>query len=136
MFTYIRLIRMADSDATSGPYFTSLQMIALEAFEAYLSSAGFHLGSQLEEGPFSYPIVRSEADYASLSKVGDLLEVQLSLEQVGTTSFCLASKILQVESKVVVASVKITHVTILKKTKMKEKIPEVMLGLLEKLRAK
>lgn len=125
---------MADTDATKGPYFTSLQMFALEAFEAFLSAEGFHLGSHLEEGIFAYPIVRAEADYVSLSKAGDHLEVHLFLEKIGTTSFCLASKIYQKESKELVCSVKITHVVIGAKTKKKESVPQFMRDLLHVLK--
>ncbi|MCH9630613.1 MAG: 1,4-dihydroxy-2-naphthoyl-CoA hydrolase [Chlamydiia bacterium] len=133
MFQYRRLVKMADTDASGVIYFANVQIIALEAFEEYLSRYGFDLGVEIEKGDFLFPIVHTEADYLSPVTVGDEVNVNLSLEKVGNSSFTMKYEIHSMKNDMTLATVKMTHVAMCKETKKSMRVPQELIALFSRL---
>lgn len=130
MFSYTKTIFLRDTDATGVLYFSEQLKFCQEAFEAYLSKK-FTLHQMLQEQDFLLPIVHAEADYALPLQVGDAVELQLSLGEVGTSSFSLGFKVLKGGQEA--GSAKIVHVALSKETGESIPIPEMVLGHLKNL---
>lgn len=130
MFKYIRTIRLSETDATGVIYFSELSKLGLEAFEAFLATEGFTLQEMIEKTEFLMPIVHSEADFFGPLKVGDQVEIELSLTHLGNSSFTLATSIVQ-EGKEK-GRTSIVHVTVSKVTRKSIPIPELVKNLITK----
>ncbi len=130
MFRYTRTIFLRDTDATGVLYFSEQLKICQEVFEAYLSKK-FTLNQMLREHDFLLPIVHAEADYSLPILVGDVLEIQLSLGDIGSSSFSLGFKVLKGTQEV--GSAKIVHVALSKETGKSIPIPEIVLSHISKL---
>ncbi len=123
MFTYQVKIYLRDTDATGVIYFNQQLRLALEAFEAFLSSRGQDLHNILEAGENLYPIVHCEADFSSPIKTGDTLMIHLSVARIGTSSFTINTKMVN-QHKKEVGTTSIVHVCTSKQTKASCPIPE------------
>ncbi len=132
MFTYQVKIYLRDTDATGVIYFNQQLRLALEAFEAFLSSRGHDLHSILEAGENLYPIVHCEADFSAPIKTGDTLAIYLSALRIGTSSFTLHTKMTN-QHKKEVGTTTIVHVCTLKKTGASTPIPEALRAILDEL---
>lgn len=108
MYTYKRIIRVQDTDATGVLYFANQLQIGLEVFEDFLHTQGFSIGEMIKKNHYLLPIVHAEADFFSPIHISDTLDVTLSFPKIGTTSFTHASKVLRNGEKV--GTVKIVHV--------------------------
>ena len=131
MFTYQRTIRLSETDATGVLYFSELLKLAEEALEAFLHTKNFTVNDLIENTPFLMPIVHAEADYVAPLKVGDVVDIELSLSEVGESSFTLQSRLLK--EGVEAGRTKIIHVVISKKTGQGVPIPESVSTFLEAL---
>ena len=131
MFTHTRSIFLKETDATGVIYFTSLFHYALEAFEVLLSQKESSL-SQIFARGYLMPIVHAEADYKAPLKVGDLISIDLFLGHVGTTSFSIESKIVQLSTGKEAGRVKIVHAFIKQGEEKASQIPSDILDLLKK----
>ena len=80
------------------------------------------------------PIVHVESDYKLPLFVGDLLEIQIVVEDIGQTSFTFGYTILN-HKKECVGTAKTVHVTISKKTHKKIPLPKEMRVKIEELYA-
>ena len=110
MFTYQRIVRMRDTDATGVLYFANQLQIALEAFEAYLEKHHFSVGEMVRKGDFLLPIVHAESDFFAPIFLGDELDVELVVGKVGTTSFTVNTTFFKDKERVGTAS--LVHVTV------------------------
>jgi len=108
MFTYKRIVRMGDTDATGAVYFARQLQIGVEAFEEYLAVEQATFSLLLKEKKIFFPIVHSEGDFYAPLYLGECAEVVLSFFNVGTTSFSYVSEIFKEGEKV--ARVSIVHV--------------------------
>src|SRR4051812_12290672 len=80
----LKKIRLRDTDATGVLYFTEQLRMALEVLEDC-----FSLQEMIEKENFLMPIVHAESDYNAPLKVGDTVEISISCEKIGTSSFTL-----------------------------------------------
>jgi len=124
MFTYQRTIYLRETDATGVLYFSEQLKLGLEALEAYFLSKGFTLQQMIEEADFLMPIVHAEADFIAPLRVGDQVEINLSLGSMGTSSFTLQTRIFDPKRDLEVGTTKIIHVIISKETGKSIPIPE------------
>ncbi len=131
MFVYSTYIQLRDTDATGVIFFTEQLRLALEAFEAYLRASGCPLGSLLQTKDYLLPIVRAEADYTASLMVGDQIEIRLTVEQIGSTSFQLGYRFFDLGKQRESGSVRITHVAVSKKEKTSIPIPLELLQILK-----
>lgn len=126
MFVYQRTVRLSETDATGVLYFTQQLQLAVEALEMYWQSKGFNLSEMIEKTPYRLPIVHAEADYSAPMRVGDTVEVQLSLGEIGTTSFTLNARMMK--GGIPVGTTKIVHVCISTDTGTAVVIPQSLLN--------
>lgn len=108
MYSYKRIIRVQDTDATGVLYFANQLQIGLEAFEDFLCTQGFSIGEMIKKRHYLLPIVHAEADFFAPIHVSDALELTLTFPRFGTTSFTHASEVFRQGEKV--GTVEIVHV--------------------------
>jgi len=113
MFSYKRTIFLRETDATGVLYFSEQFKLALEAMEAYFSSVNFKLQVMIDESDFLMPIVHADADFSSPMRVGDEIEILLSLKKIGTSSFTL-NTLIKDGSQKEIGRVSIVHVCVSK----------------------
>lgn len=133
MFTYQTVIHLEDTDATGALYFAAQFNLALRALEGCLIRERMSLGRILRDSMYLMPIVHAEADYFSPLRVGDEVEIQMSLLRKGTSSFTL--RYLFRKGEVVVGTVSLVHVTVSRETQASIPIPEEIQALLHKFPA-
>ena len=83
MFTYLRKIRVQDTDATGVLYFANQLQIGLEAFEEYMHTQGLKVGKMIMEKNFLIPIVHAEADFFAPIYLSDELQLNLTFPKIG-----------------------------------------------------
>lgn len=123
---------MHDTDMAGILYFARQFRFAHDTFEDFLESEGVHMDRTFREGKFVFVIVHAEADYLISLRVGDPLEIHLSFERIGTTSFTVAYKIFRLPTQELVGTVKTVHVCIDSKTRTKCPLSEAFLPSLKK----
>lgn len=124
----LKKIRLRDTDATGVLYFTEQLRMALEALEDC-----FSLKEMIEKDNFLMPIVHAEADYYSPLKVGDEVEISISCEKIGTSSFTLSYRFYCPVRQLDAGKVSIVHVTVSKESGKSIPIPERVSTLLQAL---
>ncbi len=130
MFRHVRMIQLRDTDATGVLYFADQFKIALETLEFFLKKSGTSLGIIIDKENFLLPIVHAESDYLAPLRVGDEVEITLSVKKIGTSSFTLHYAFHDKEKQIPVGSVSIVHVTVSKETKKSIPIPQLLADLL------
>jgi 1,4-dihydroxy-2-naphthoyl-CoA hydrolase len=125
-------VRMHDTDMAGILYFPRQFRFAHDALEDFLQTLGISFDHLFKKEKFVFVIVHAEGDYYKPLHVGDKLEIQLTIDNIGTTSFSIAYKIFKKERDLtLVGSVKTVHVTLDAKTRQKIPIPKTFRDLLE-----
>ena len=124
-------VRMHDTDMAGILYFPRQFRFAHDALEDFVESLGYTFDQVFHREKFVFVIVHAESDYLSSLKVGDKLEVHLSIENIGKTSFAVSYLIYKLD-KTIVGKVKTIHVTLDSISRTKIPIPEHFRKLLEK----
>lgn len=88
-------IRMHDTDAAGHLFFGALFRIAHDALEDFAASEGFSLGKLLEKKELFFVIVHAAADYVAPLRLGDKVEVQITVSKVGQRSFSVDYRFLK-----------------------------------------
>lgn len=123
-------VRMHDTDMARRLYFARQFRFAHDALEDFVSSGGMDFDFVFHEATFVFVIVHCEADYFGLLKVGDKIDIHLTVEHIGNTSFTIFYEIFR-EDKSLVGTVKTVHVTLDRQTQEKLSIPERLRDILE-----
>ena len=87
MFSYQRVLHLADTDSAGVVYFAALLSICHEAYEAGLAAVGLPLASILTSPDGALPIVHAEIDFLAPLACGDTLQIQVIIAQLGQRSF-------------------------------------------------
>lgn len=125
MYTYQHKIKLHESDAAGIIFFSNQFKIVHDAYESLLDHLGLGFPVLLKEKSYFLPIVHAESDFKKPILVGDLLEIHVTVEHVGETSFTFAYTILNTQQDCV-GTAKTVHVTIDKKTRQKIPLPKEM----------
>ncbi|NGX26697.1 MAG: 1,4-dihydroxy-2-naphthoyl-CoA hydrolase [Chlamydiae bacterium] len=131
VYIYRRTIFLRETDATGVLYFSEQLKLGLEALEAYFLTKKFTLQQMIAKGDFLMPIVHAEVDFCLPLFVGDEVEIHLSLEEIGTSSFTLKTRCLK--GGVEAATTKIIHVAIGRESGKTIPVPELVLTPLRQL---
>jgi len=83
------IVGMQDTDAAGILFFASQFVFAHTVYERFLEELGFSFVEALENEPFLMPIVHAESDYYKPLKVGDRLDVELTVAAIGDSSMTL-----------------------------------------------
>lgn len=133
MFIYRRTIHLRQTDATGVLYFPEQLSIALEALEEYFLSKGFTLQEMIETDHFFLPVVHAEADFKAPLRVGDSIEIDLSVSRIGTSSFTLETTLWDKSRSLIVGTTRIVHVAVSQETRLSIPLPPRILGYLTEL---
>ena len=132
MHVYQHKIKLHETDAAGILFFSHQLEIVHDAYETLLEKIGFEFAELIRHKDFFLPIVHAEADYKLPLFVGDVLEIQITVENIGQTSFTFAYRLLNAKQDVV-GTAKTVHVTVDKKTKQKISLPKDMREKIQKL---
>ena len=132
MYTYQTKIKLHDTDAAGLLFFSHQFEIMHDAYESLLETIGFSFAELIRNKDFFLPIVHAEADYEQPLFVGDVIEVQVTVEKIGTTSFIFAYKLLNAKNQLV-GTGRTVHVTMDKKTHKKITLPPLMREKIEQI---
>jgi 1,4-dihydroxy-2-naphthoyl-CoA hydrolase len=132
MYTYQHKIKLHETDAAGILFFAHQFSIIHDAYEGLLESIGFGFAELIRHKDFFLPIVHAESDYDKPLFVGDVIEIEVTVERVGKHSFTFAY-ILKNAKHEVVGTAKTVHVTVDKKTQKKIPLPPLMREKIESL---
>lgn len=124
-------VRMHDTDMAGRLYFPRQYRFANDALEDLLEDEDLYYDKVFSIEKFVFVVVHSEADYYSLLKVGDELDVLVSCEKMGTTSFTILCQIYR-NADELVGIVRTVHVSLDTITGQKIPLPEKLLRILKK----
>lgn len=123
MYIYQTKIKLHDTDAAGLLFFSHQFEIIHDAYEALLEKIGFGFAELIRHKDFFLPIVHAESDFKAPLFVGDVIEIQVTVEHIGTTSFTFSYKLLDA-SQNMVGTAKTVHVTVDKKSQQKVPLPK------------
>jgi YbgC/YbaW family acyl-CoA thioester hydrolase len=121
---------MHHTDAAGLLFFGHQFALMHEAYESFFESIGIPFRDLLQKENFFLPIVHAEADYKKPLFVGDPLQITVTIDQIGHTSFMLAYQ-LHRDSELVGLG-KTIHVTVHKTTRKKSPVPSHLREILTK----
>jgi 1,4-dihydroxy-2-naphthoyl-CoA hydrolase len=104
-------IQLHDTDAAGILFFANQFRIVHDVYERFMGRLGFGFRDRFEKRDFVIPIVHTEADYLRPLRVGDDIEIALSVGRIGRTSFVLNYHLTDLEGQTV-GKVSTVHVTI------------------------
>lgn len=123
-------VRMHDTDMAGILYFPKIYRFVHEALEDLTEKEGFDFEHVFHQEDFIFVIVHSEADYLQSLKAGDLLEVHVGVERIGSSSFTILYHIFRDNEMVGIA--KTIHCCLSAKERQKVVIPERFKAMLTK----
>lgn len=121
MFIAKNKVRMHDTDMAGILYFARQFRFAHDALEDFVESEGFDFDKVFHKENFVFVIVHCEADYYAPLRVGDKLNVHVTVEKIGSSSFTMNYRIYREELEV--GSAKTVHVTLERSSRKKIPIP-------------
>lgn len=131
MFIAHNKVRMHDTDMAGILYFANQFRFAHDALEDFAESEALGFDKVFHDEKFVFVIVHAEADYKSTLRVGDKLEVHLSVEHIGASSFSISYRIFK-PGHILAGTAKTVHVTLDAKTRAKIHIPHELREVLKK----
>jgi 1,4-dihydroxy-2-naphthoyl-CoA hydrolase len=117
-------ITLHDIDAAGVMFFAHYYRHAHDAYEAFMTEIGLPLPNLIREG-ILLPLAHSEADYLLPVQHGDRLQIEISLERLGTASFTVRYRFLDTLERQV-ARVNTTHVMLDGETKQPAVLTQAM----------
>lgn len=134
MFITYNKVRMHDTDMAGILYFAKQFRYVHDALEDLVEKEGFNFDYLFNNSDFVFVIVHAEADYLEPVKVGDLLEVHVEVESMGTSSFTMSYKIFKANDTLI-GKAKTVHVCLDAKTRTKIPIPDSLRNVFQKYQA-
>jgi 1,4-dihydroxy-2-naphthoyl-CoA hydrolase len=86
-FSYLRTIRLADTDAAGVIYFANMMSICHEAYEEALAIAGIDLKMFFNNSLSAIPIIRAQLDFFRPIFCGDKVLIYLIPQQLSKNEF-------------------------------------------------
>ena len=135
MYIYKTKIKLHETDAAGLLFFSNQFKLIHDAYESLLEKSGLGFATLIRDKKYFLPIVHAEADYKAPLFVDDHITIQVTVQDVGNTSFSFAYKLLNAKKHVVGTALTV-HVTTDKKTRKKIPLPREMRVAIEKLARK
>ena len=89
MYTHAASIGLPQTDAAGVVFFARYFDLAHVAFEGFMAHIGHPLLPELHASPIAYPLVHVEADYKKPLRMGDEIEIDVTVAKVSAGSFVL-----------------------------------------------
>jgi 1,4-dihydroxy-2-naphthoyl-CoA hydrolase len=121
MFQTKMTVRLYHTDAAGVIFFAQLLVLAHECYEAFMDTV-LPLRRVLDQGRILLPITHAEADYQKPIRVGDALDVTLTLGARTAHSFTLNYTFKKADTQVATASTR--HVVVSADFSGKTEIPD------------
>jgi 1,4-dihydroxy-2-naphthoyl-CoA hydrolase len=115
---------MHDTDMMGILYFARQFRFAHDALEDFFASEGFSFDKLIHDFPFLFVIVHAEADYYKTLRLGEALEIHVSIEKIGNSSMTLLYDIFRKPNLEQVGRVKTVHVALDAATRVKCPVPD------------
>ncbi len=131
MFTYQTKIKMHHTDAAGRLFFGHQFALCHEAYENFLEHISLPFAELLRTKNYFLPIIHAEADYKKQLFVGDLIEIELKVTNIGQTSFTMGYDLKDTKGQVV-GTASTTHVSIDNKAQTKITLPQELKEKLER----
>ena len=122
-------IRLHDTDSAGILFFANQFRIVHDVYENFLTQIGYGIRERFEKRDFLIPIVHAKADFLQPLKIGETIEIELSVAEIGQTSFTLHFRLTD-SGGAAVGSVETVHATVDPKGMKKIDLPD---GFREKL---
>lgn len=122
MFIAYNKVRMHDTDMAGILYFACQFRFVHDALEDLFEAEGLDFDTLFHENAYVFVIVHAESDYLAPLKVGNKLEVHVSIEKMGTSSITMLYNIYRATE--LVGTAKTVHVALDAKTRSKVSIPD------------
>ncbi len=122
MFISYNKVRMHDTDLAGILYFAKIFRFAHDALEDLLEVEGINFSTMFKSDSFFFVIAHCEGNYYLPVSAGDHLEVHLTVEKFGTTSFHINYNIYRKSE--LIGSAKTVHVCLNAETRSKIEIPQ------------
>lgn len=132
MFISKNQVHMHDTDMAGILYFPRQFRFANDALEELMEVEGMNFQHLFNHSPWVFLTVHVEADYKISLYMGDKIEVHVSLNHIGNSSFSFLFTIFRNPGECV-GTVKSIHVAIDRVTRGKIPIPDELKALLLKL---
>lgn len=121
MFISYNKVRMHDTDLAGILYFARMFRFAHDALEDLLEAEGITFTTMFTSDAFFFVIAHCEANYYLPVSAGDHIEVHLTIEKFGTTSFHVNYNMYR--KSVMIGSAKTVHVCLNAETREKMNVP-------------
>lgn len=132
MYLYQTKIKLHETDAAGLLFFSNQFKLIHDAYESLLESIGFGFAELLKNKPYFLPIVHASSDFKSPLFVGDIIDITVIVDNIGTTSFTFTYSITNAKN-VLVGTAKTVHVTMDKASQVKIPLPFDMLKKIKEL---
>lgn len=84
---YKTTVRLHHTDAAGDLFFASQFEMAHDSYESMMEALKFPLADIINTSSYALPIVHAEADFKSALRVGDTVEIHVTVKEVGESSF-------------------------------------------------
>lgn len=122
MHIYHHKIKLHDTDAAGILFFSNQFKYIHDAYEELLDKIGFGFSVLLTQKDYFLPIVHAESDYCSPVFAGDIVTIEVTVDEIGKTSFAFSYKITN-QNAILVGKARTVHVTIDKHSREKINLP-------------
>jgi 1,4-dihydroxy-2-naphthoyl-CoA hydrolase len=127
-FSYLRTVRLSDTDAAGVVYFTNVLAMCHEAYEESLETAGIDLKVFVNNPTTAIPIIHGSVDFFRPMFCGDKLIIHLTPQQLNDREFEVTYQIVTAASlETGLAKAKTRHVCIHPTDRHRMKLPEKIL---------
>lgn len=110
IFSFQYTISLSDSDVSGLIYFPKIFDVSVHVLEAFFASRGLPLAECFQEG-ILMPIIHASASFYLPLRFGDLVQIDLLIDRLGTSSLSLQYEFLNSRQELC-ATTNITHVTV------------------------
>jgi 1,4-dihydroxy-2-naphthoyl-CoA hydrolase len=131
MYKYQSRIGLGDTDAAGIMFFANIFDKIHEAYESFLSEVDLSI-SKILGSQWALPIVRTESEYFQPLLLDEKIEIQISLEKMGETSFLLKYEVMN-ENGDLCCQAYTLHVAVKRSSGKKIDLPDVLVLELNKL---
>ncbi|MGK7875478.1 MAG: acyl-CoA thioesterase [Xenococcaceae cyanobacterium] len=127
-FTYMRTVRLPDTDAAGVVYFANVLSMCHEAYEESLVQAGISLKAFFNNSSTAIPIVHAEVDFFRPMFCGDKLLIELIPQQLSENSFQITYQIFAASSsQKQLAKANTRHVCINPMSRSRVPLPQIII---------
>ena len=126
-------VRLQNTDAAGILFFANHIVLAHETYEKFMEQIECSFANILEKEPFLVLIVHTEADFSKPAAVGDRIDIEMQIMDIGSASFTLEYRLLASDGSEI-SRCKTVHVATDKTSGKKIPLPARLRSSLENFR--